>query len=112
MSSGCKQSMDIRTQNQMHSALHRRDASPLFPADMLLTPVSRNPIRLADDTLETVLERVVAYDPPGRVTENPLVSIAVVTCNGLAFNRMCVESVLAHTDWPSFELLVFDNGST
>ena len=91
---------------------HRQDASSLFPADMLLTPISRNPIRLADDTFETVLDRAVTYYPAGRITENPLVSIAVVTCNGLVFNRMCVESVLAHTDWPSFELLVVDNGST
>ncbi len=42
----------------------------------------------------------------------PPVSIAVVTYENLALNRLCVESVFERTEWPNFELLVVDNGST
>jgi polysaccharide pyruvyl transferase CsaB len=42
----------------------------------------------------------------------PPVSVAVVTFENLALNRLCVESVFERTEWPNFELLVVDNGST
>ena len=41
----------------------------------------------------------------------PLVSIIIVTHNGLEFNRMCLESVYRHTDWPRCEVIFVDNGS-
>ena len=42
----------------------------------------------------------------------PLVSIIVVTYNNLALNRLCVESVFNDTDYPNYEVIVIDNGST
>jgi GT2 family glycosyltransferase len=78
---------------------------------MLLVPRSRNPIRLEDDTIATVMDRpVAAYPRP--VAAVPQVSIVVVAFNNLLFTRMCLESVLANTHSPTYELLVVDNGST
>lgn len=42
----------------------------------------------------------------------PLVSILVVTHDGLAWTRMCLESLDRRTDWPQFEVIVADNAST
>src|SRR5207249_406284 len=42
----------------------------------------------------------------------PLVSILVVTHDGLAWTRMCLDSIDRRTDWPRFEIVVADNAST
>ncbi len=42
----------------------------------------------------------------------PKLSVVVVTWNGLDFNRLCLESLIARTEWPNLEILVVDNGST
>ncbi len=42
----------------------------------------------------------------------PLVSIVVVTHDGLAWTRMCLGSIDRRTDWPRFEVVVADNAST
>jgi GT2 family glycosyltransferase len=92
-------------------AASARSAQHPFPEQMSLLPRSRNPIRLEDDTIRTVMDRpVAAYSPP--VVAAPQVSIVVVTFNNLLFTRMCLESVLANTRSPSYELLVVDNAST
>lgn len=42
----------------------------------------------------------------------PLVSILVVTHDGLGWTRLCLESIDRRTDWPHFEVVVADNAST
>jgi GT2 family glycosyltransferase len=42
----------------------------------------------------------------------PLVSIVIVTHDGLAWTRTCLESLDRRTDWPQFEVIVADNAST
>ncbi len=42
----------------------------------------------------------------------PLVSVLVVTHDGLGWTRLCLESVERRTDWPRFEVIVADNAST
>jgi GT2 family glycosyltransferase len=42
----------------------------------------------------------------------PLVSILVVTHDGLPHNRLCLESLDRRTDWPRTEILFADNAST
>jgi len=91
-----------------------------FPPDMVLTPVSRRPIRLADATVETVLMRPVPrFRGSGQASakeqaqaDGKRVSIVVVTHENLMFTRLCLESVLANTRNPSYEVIVVDNGST
>jgi polysaccharide pyruvyl transferase CsaB len=42
----------------------------------------------------------------------PQISVVVVTWNGREFNRLCLDSLTARTEWPNLEILVVDNGST
>ena len=42
----------------------------------------------------------------------PLASIVVVTHNGLHWMGLCIASLDRRTDWPRWELVVVDNGST
>jgi GT2 family glycosyltransferase len=95
---------------------HRRHAETgvgLFPPALLLTPTSRWPTTLPEATvravLDTPLERTVpAFVPAPGV---PRASIVIVTRDGLAFTRLCLESLVAAVS-PAFEIIVVDNGST
>jgi GT2 family glycosyltransferase len=81
-----------------------------FPYGMSLTPVSRRPTRLAPATLGAIR----ATPLPASVTAppEPVVSIVVVSFSSLALTRLCLETVLASTENPPFELIVVDNGSS
>jgi GT2 family glycosyltransferase len=80
-----------------------------FPASLRLTPVSRRPLTLWPETVRAVLERPVPAVSGGR--GRPKTSIVVVTYNDLTFTRLTLESVLANTDGPTYEIIVIDNGS-
>jgi len=56
-------------------------------------------------------ERWGALDPAVRGAF-PKASVIVVTFDNLAFSRLCVASLLANTEYPNWELIVVDNGST
>lgn len=43
--------------------------------------------------------------------ELPLVSIIIPTRNGFSLLKRCVESLLTHTDYRNFEIIIVDNGS-
>jgi GT2 family glycosyltransferase len=80
-----------------------------FPYGMSLTPVSRRPTRLGAATLEAI----EAMPPPAAVSEapEPKASIVVISFESLSFTRLCLETVLANTGAPPFELIVVDNAS-
>ena len=82
-----------------------------FPPDLVLEPLSRRPIRLPETTVRAVLGRPVPNGPATR-PRSPRASVVVVTFNNLSFTRMCLESLLANTERPAYEVLVVDNGST
>jgi len=42
----------------------------------------------------------------------PKVSIIVVSYNTISHTRLCLESLLRHTGYPNYEVIVVDNGST
>jgi GT2 family glycosyltransferase len=71
---------------------------------------------LTEATAYAVLEKPVGGEAKGDATKSgtarPAVSIVVVTFDNLVFNRLCLESLLANTAGPEWELLVVDNGST
>ncbi len=95
---------------------HQESNQP-FPALMVLTPLSRNPIRLPVPTVEEVMARPVSgnLNRFGEVKHSRGVkkaSIIIVTYNNLLFNRICLESVLANTEWANYEIIVVDNGSS
>jgi GT2 family glycosyltransferase len=83
-----------------------------FPADMSLVPASRRPTVLPEATLAAVLERPVPESRPKPWPGFPTASVVVVTYDNLAFARMSLESLLSLTEYPNYELIVVDNGST
>src|SRR3972149_4816854 len=88
-----------------------------FPPMLVLSPVSRRPMMLPEATVETVLARPIlgSQDCCSERSTQALderVSIVVVTINNLVFNRLCLESVLANTEYPNYEIIVVENGST
>jgi ABC-type multidrug transport system fused ATPase/permease subunit/GT2 family glycosyltransferase len=87
-----------------------------LPESLVLTPVSKRPLRLEPMTLSTVVDRPVATPHHrGRVHLGPrrAASVIVVThdCDNVALTRMCLESILANTQVPRFEIVVVDNAS-
>jgi len=82
-----------------------------FPPDLDLEPVSRRPTTLSRETIEAVRGLPVSQHEGAPAMGPGSASIVVVTYNGLVFNRLCLESVLAHTGECDFELIVVDNGS-
>ena len=92
-------------------------AENAIPPGIVLTPVSRWPVKLPDATVEAVLRNPIPRTlPDGAHLSAPdhlqRASIVIVTFNNLAFNRLCLESVLANTEYPRYELIVVDNGSS
>lgn len=86
----------------------RSPAAPELPDALDLTPAGKRPLRLQARTEDVVLGRPV---PSADRDGPPNTSIVVVTFDNLAFTRMTLESVLAHTAVP-YEIVVVDNGST
>jgi GT2 family glycosyltransferase len=92
-------------------SLLERVGMPRTPPSLVLTPVSRRPTKLPPATIDAVLNAPLPISGAS-VVERPEVSVVVITHNGLAFTRLCVESTLASLDIPSLEVIVVDNGSS
>jgi GT2 family glycosyltransferase len=89
-----------------------RRPDTVFPRDLVLEPVSRRPTRLAPQTILVAARQPAAprWDEPPRLGTGSA-SVVVVTYGGLPFNRLCLETVLAHSGEVDLELIVIDNGS-
>lgn len=89
-------------------------AAPPLPGELELIPVSRWPTTLPAATERTVLGRPVPRfrARPRPEGKTPLLSIVVATFDGLPYTRLCLESVLANTGYPNYEVVVVDNGSS
>ncbi|MBS1879733.1 MAG: glycosyltransferase family 2 protein [Actinobacteria bacterium] len=100
--------LDIRPQ-----APRPRRPETVFPRDMVLEPVSRRPTRLPPETVQLAARQPPApqWDAPPRLGRGSA-SVVVVTYGGLPFNRLCLETVLAHSADVDLELIVVDNGSS
>jgi GT2 family glycosyltransferase len=81
-----------------------------FPYEMVLTPISRRPTRLPAETIAAV--KATPPAPAASGTAEPLASIVVISFESLVYTRLCVETVLANTRAPAFELIVVENGSS
>jgi GT2 family glycosyltransferase len=93
-----------------------------LPPDLVLEPISRKPTVLPESTVRAVRSlppgAALATGPvlpepsrPAATTSLLKVSIVVITRDNLVFTKLCLESVLANTDYPFYELIVVDNGS-
>jgi GT2 family glycosyltransferase len=92
-----------------------RPAAPAVPLDLprslRLTPRSRRPLELPRETVAQVLARPIPS--AGRSpSDHPTASVVVVTFDNLVLTRMTIESLLANTARPPYEIVVVDNGST
>ncbi|HET9198110.1 MAG TPA: glycosyltransferase family 2 protein [Solirubrobacterales bacterium] len=83
----------------------------VFPEGMNLEPVSRRPLTLARGTIEAAQAVPVSIHEDAPALGPESASVVVLTHNGLAFTRLCLESVLANTAEHDFELIVVDNAS-
>ncbi len=83
-----------------------------LPATLDLVPVSRRPTRLSELTLDATVARPLPDLGGDRLGHrHHEVSVAVVAPDGLAFTRLCLESVLANHGL-DIEVIVVDNAST
>ena len=83
----------------------------LYPPSMRLAPLSRRPIRLPEPTIEAVLERPVPFSLARAPLDSGSASIVVVTYENRVLTRLCLETLLAHSNDTRFEVIVVDNGS-
>jgi GT2 family glycosyltransferase len=88
----------------------RRPAAA-FPPEMELEPTSRRPTTLPRATVEAAQAQPLPEHPEAPALGPDSASIVVVTCDGLTFTRLCLESLLVNTGDCDFELIVVDNGS-
>lgn len=80
-----------------------------LPEELSLKVVSRGPFGLRAQSMEYILGRPIpaVTSPAG----SPVASVVVQVGENLCCTRLALESVLANTGEPSYELVVVDNGS-
>ena len=85
----------------------------ILSPDLILEPISRRPTILPDATVCAVHDLPVGAGWTGEAPRAvpPRASIVVVARDNLVFTKLCLESVIAHTDDLPYELIVVDNGS-
>jgi len=84
-------------------------ASPQPPLDLSLEPRSRRPLELPEETVERATRRPVpAVAPPAARLE---ASVVIPVLDNLVCTRLTLESLLANTERPGYEVVVIDNGS-
>src|SRR5262245_10247081 len=85
----------------------------LWPPDLILEPISRRPTVLPEATVRAVHDFpagagwAIGAPAPGPFEPSardscPRVSIVVITRDHLVFSKLCLESVLANTDFPHY----------
>jgi GT2 family glycosyltransferase len=78
--------------------------------ELRLIPQSRRPLRLSPSTARSVANAAIPTAGPP-IAGRPRATVIVLSHDNYLLTRMCVESVLANTDAPAYELVVVDNGS-
>jgi ATP-binding cassette subfamily B protein len=96
-----------------HSRPVRRRLAPPAPAqlpdELSLKVASRGPLELEAETTDHILRRPIPSVPqPGA---SPTASVVMPVAGNLECTRLALESLLANTDDPPYEVVVVDNGS-
>jgi GT2 family glycosyltransferase len=81
-------------------------------SDLDLRVVSRHPTMLVAETESRLLAAPLPDPMPGAYGDDPQTSIVIVTHGGLAFTRLCLETVLTTTAGAAVEVIVVDNASS
>ena len=87
---------------------------PPFPLSLDLRPVSRRPTTLSAETVRMVVAAdlsALRTPPRTEVAATQTATVAIVTYNELVFTRLCLETLLANTEYPSYDVIVVDNAS-
>jgi ABC-type multidrug transport system fused ATPase/permease subunit len=88
----------------------RFPARAQLPDELSLEVVSRGPLELCDDTTQYVLGRPIpAVAPP---LGAPVASIVLAASDNLVCTRLALESVLANTEDPAYQLMIGAGGVT
>jgi GT2 family glycosyltransferase len=96
-------------------ASERAEPAGPFPPSLVLSAVSRGPNKLLEATVRLVLDNPIPISLPQPAAiraPSRWASIVIVTIDNLVYTRLCLESLLANTDYPDYEVVVVDNGST
>ena len=80
-----------------------------LPETLPLNVSSRDPLELDDETSRYVLGRPIPAAPAPAAP--PIATVVVPVRANLACTRLALESVLANTDEPPYEIVVVDKGS-
>jgi GT2 family glycosyltransferase len=89
------------------------ESETVLSSDLVIEPTSRWPLELPDATIAAALASSIPQRRPAKPHgERGLVSIVILTLNGLAVTKLCLNSLLSNTDEPDYEIIVVDNGST
>jgi ABC-type multidrug transport system fused ATPase/permease subunit len=88
----------------------RRSPAPAqLPRGVSLKVASRGPLELEAETRDYILSRPVpSVRHPG---SPPAASVVMPVAGNLECTRLALESLLANTDTPAYEVLIVDNGS-
>jgi GT2 family glycosyltransferase len=83
-----------------------------LPETLVITPVSRWPTQLPEQTLRAALDLGIPWASISRTGRSTPASIIMVTHNGLPYTKMCLTTLLEVGWAPGDELLIVDNAST
>jgi GT2 family glycosyltransferase len=118
VASSTRASEGMRDQTPTRLDENLAGSSTPFVPEMVLTPTSRCPTTLLEATVETVLATPAPVSSARYDVDTAIqaalnrVSIVILTFNNFVFTKLCLESLLANTEYPSYEVVVVDNGST
>jgi GT2 family glycosyltransferase len=90
------------------------DVVDAFPSTLVIRPISRWPTILPEATVSAVYAQMPADSasfPPGQGPPPVRASIVIVTMDNFVYTKLCLETLVAHTDHPGYEVIVVDNGS-
>jgi GT2 family glycosyltransferase len=84
---------------------------PALPLGLILTPVSRRPLQLRQESVQIALACPIPVARLGAAPAGKRASIVMVTFNNLLYTRLCLTTLLANTTESCYELIVVDNAS-
>ncbi|HZU79268.1 MAG TPA: glycosyltransferase family 2 protein [Acidimicrobiales bacterium] len=112
----------VEPRHRSSSAALARDAvvaGGALVADLVIEPLRKHPLELVADTVARVRAATAPDatatgdgETPRRTASSwPRASVVVVTHDSPVLTRLCLESLLANTEGPSWEAVVVDNAS-